>query len=225
MELKGKVINFLGDSITYGDGVIDKENNRYDNIICREHNLRAVNNYGIPGTRIAYQIQPGSVSMHDLFFCGRAFMMARDADAIVVYGGVNDYLHGDAPIGCKEDRLPQTFWGGVNYLMNILRYIYPDKPIAFITPAKCFENGKLSCLEKSPNPTKREDALPLEGYVNIIKEAAQTRGIPVLDLYNDFEINPLIDEHRERYTKDGLHFNDEGHKILAKYVSEFLLKI
>ena len=31
MELKGKTINFLGDSITEGVGVSDIQNNRYDN--------------------------------------------------------------------------------------------------------------------------------------------------------------------------------------------------
>ena len=46
MDLKGKAINFLGDSITCGVGVSDVENNRFDNIICREHGLRLRNNYG-----------------------------------------------------------------------------------------------------------------------------------------------------------------------------------
>ena len=33
MDLKGKTINFLGDSITEGCGVTDIEANRYDNVI------------------------------------------------------------------------------------------------------------------------------------------------------------------------------------------------
>ena len=58
MELKGKIIDFLGDSITEGYGVSDKENNRYDNILKRECELKATYNYGIGGTRLAHQTKP-----------------------------------------------------------------------------------------------------------------------------------------------------------------------
>ena len=50
MDLKGKTINFLGDSITEGCGVTDIEANRYDNVIKRNCQLKKVNNYGIGGT-------------------------------------------------------------------------------------------------------------------------------------------------------------------------------
>lgn len=99
MELKGKIIDFLGDSITEGVGVRDIENNRYDNILKRKYGLKAVYNYGIGGTRYAHQSKPSLKPRHDLCFCGRAFNLNPDADIIVVYGGVNDYIHGDAPIG------------------------------------------------------------------------------------------------------------------------------
>ena len=62
MELKGKVINFLGDSITEGSGVSDIANCRYDNVIHREYGLAAHNNYGIGGTRLAYQKNPSQTS-------------------------------------------------------------------------------------------------------------------------------------------------------------------
>ncbi len=225
MEIRGKIINFLGDSITEGDGVVDKANNRYDNIILREYGLKAVHNYGVCGTKIAHQSVPSEIPRHDLCFCGRAYDMNRDADIIVVFGGVNDYLHGDAPIGCKEDRRPSTFWGGVNFLMRILKYIYRDRTIVFITPARCFEHGVVSSLRRSPDPNKRDDAMPLEGYVEIIKEAGELNGIPVLDLYNTFEIDPNRPEDSARYTKDGLHFNDEGHKILARHIANYLLSL
>ena len=54
MELKGKIIDFLGDSITEGVGVTDRENNRYDNILKRQFGLKATYNYGIGGTRIVF---------------------------------------------------------------------------------------------------------------------------------------------------------------------------
>ena len=56
--------------------------------------LKKVNNYGIGGTRIAHQNVPSEKPRYDLCFCGRAYNMERNADIIVVYGGVNDYIHG-----------------------------------------------------------------------------------------------------------------------------------
>ena len=52
MELKGKKINFLGDSITFGAGVSDPDN-RFTVRIGRSAELAASRNYGISGTRIA----------------------------------------------------------------------------------------------------------------------------------------------------------------------------
>ena len=41
MTLEGKIIDFLGDSITEGVGVVDRENNRYDNVLKKTCNLKA----------------------------------------------------------------------------------------------------------------------------------------------------------------------------------------
>lgn len=42
MKLEGKSIAFLGDSITEGTGVDDKENNRYDHVIQQRCSLKPV---------------------------------------------------------------------------------------------------------------------------------------------------------------------------------------
>ncbi len=223
MELKHKKIAFLGDSITQGCGTTAIEN-RYDNVLMREEGLSAVFNYGIGGTRIAHQKNPTSIACFDLNFCGRAFLIDQSADMIVVFGGVNDYLHGDAPIGTTEDHTPATFYGAVWYLMKTLKENYPQTPIAFITPAHCFFEN-VSDREISKNGCKQPDALPLQGYVNIIKERAAEFHIPVLDLYNELGIDPNDPVERKEYTIDGLHFNDKGHIVIAHKLSDFLKQL
>lgn len=224
MKIEGKVINFLGDSITEGTGVTDVANNRYDNVICREYKLKANNNYGIGGTRLAHQGKPSEKPRYDLCFCGRAYNLDPSADITVVYGGVNDYIHGDAPIGSPEDTTPATFWGGVNFIMNLLKENFKDKPVVFLTPARMCLHG-VSDETVSARPMKRSDAMPLVNYVEIIKEAGKAHGIPVLDMYHTLPINPNLPEHSEKYTVDGLHFNDAGHQIIAKHVAEFLMSL
>ena len=221
MDLQNKIIDFLGDSITEGVGVADRENNRYDNVLKRECHLKAVYNYGIGGTRLAHQSTPSEKPRHDLCFCGRAYDLNRSAEIIVVYGGINDFIHGDAPIGKMGDKTPATFCGAVYFLMNLLRTLYPEKTVVFMTPARC-NFGGISSLYPSNHPKKRDDALPAIAYGNIIKETAKQFEIPVLDLYNELGIDPNDEADRLAFTADGLHFNDAGHYVLAKKLKEFL---
>lgn len=221
MILKGKRVAFLGDSITEGVGVEDIINGRYDNIIKQKCNLKETYNYGIGGTRIAHQTKPSEKPRFDLCFCGRAYNINSDADIIVVYGGVNDYIHGDAPFGSLGDSTPSTFCGGVEFLMNILKELYPNSKIIFMTPARMF-HGDIKDEFPSPDKNKLSDAKPLLEYVKIIEKTAEKHNIPVLNLYEKLPINPNIAEHKEKYTADGLHFNDEGHKIIADLLIEFI---
>lgn len=220
MELKGKIIDFLGDSITEGVGVCD-QNNRYDNVAHRRLELAAHYNYGIGGTRLAHQSAPSEIPRYDLCFCGRAYMLEKSADLIVVYGGVNDYIHGDAYFGKMEDRTPETFCGAVYFLMNLLKTNYEGKQIVFMTPAHMhFKGISDKCL--SGRPMKKPDAQPLSAYVEVIKARGEELGIPVLDLFEKLPIDPNNESDREKYTVDGLHFNDVGHEILANTLCDFL---
>lgn len=222
MELKEKIIDFLGDSITEGVGVENCETGRYDNIIKARCGLKAVYNYGIGGTRIAHQRIPSDKARFDLCFCGRAYDLNPDADIIVVYGGVNDYIHGDAPIGNLGDNTPATFCGGVEHLMSLLEEMYPSAQKVFMTPAHmCLDN--LSDAVPSEDARKHgTEGKPLAEYVKIVEETGKKHGIPVLNLYERLPINPNIPEQRDRFTADGLHLNDAGHRVLADLLIDFI---
>ena len=221
MKLEGLTVNFLGDSITEGTGVSNVAENRYDNRLKTAYNLKAINNYGIGGTRLAHQEKPSEKTRYDLCFCGRAYNMDPHADLIVVYGGVNAYIHGDAYFGKMEDRTPETFCGAVYYLMELLQSLYPGTPVVFMTPAHCNFKGT-SDKEVSPRPMKKPDAKPLAEYVKVIKARGTELGIPVLDLFENLGIDPNNEEEKARYTTDGLHFNDEGHAFIARALGNFL---
>ena len=221
MKLKGKRINFLGDSITEGACVIDKDANRYDNCLKRIAKLRAVYNFGISGTRLAHQIRPSAKPRMDLCFSGRAYDLNPNADITIVYGGVNDYLHGDAPIGNWGDSTPATFYGAVRFIMTLLKERFPKQTVVFMTPARCYYCG-IDMYKPSTDPKKGVNPLPLLDYVNIIMRTGKELGVPVLDLYHTLPIDPYNEEENKKYTADGLHFNDEGHKVLATHLKSFL---
>lgn len=211
MQLEGKRIAFLGDSITEGTGVADRENNRYDNRLKASLGLAAVYNHGIGGTRLAHKSVPSEKPRYDLCFCGRAYDLERDADAVVVFGGTNDYGHGDAPMGESENETPATYMGAVRFLMKYLTAEFPGKPVVFMTPARRYGDEQPSRRHPG-NGTER----PLLDYVDAIKEIARDFDhVHVLDLYRDLGIDPNKEEDLKKYAPDGLHFNDAGHARIA----------
>ena len=121
MNLKNKKINFLGDSITEGVGTSGQEH-IYLNILRESVGLAEARNYGISGTRYAIQKGTKSRPKDDYVdvnsFSERFDKMEDDADIIVVFGGTNDYGHGDAPLGKFSDCTPDTFYGACHYLYD-----------------------------------------------------------------------------------------------------------
>lgn len=224
MNLENKIIDFLGDSITEGAGVEDCIESCYRNIIKRKCNLKEAYTHAISGTRIAHQKNPSEKPRYDLCFCGRAYDLNENADVIVVYGGVNDFIHGDAPFGKMTDNMPNSFCGGVEFLMNLLCELYPKAQKVFLTPARCVY--KTIHYEKtSDRDMKAPDSKPLKAYVDVIVEKGKEHNIPVLNLYEKLPIDPAIKEDCEKYMVDGLHFNKYGHEVLADLLIEFLENI
>ncbi|MBR1582513.1 MAG: SGNH/GDSL hydrolase family protein [Spirochaetales bacterium] len=219
MELKGKTIDFLGDSLT--EGLYLKDNgNRYDNYIARTCGLKKANNYGIGGTRIAFQSRPSEKAKHDLDFCGRCYLMDPDADIIVVFGGTNDYGHGDAPFGKIGDKERTTFCGAVDYLINKIRELYPSAKLVMVTPGHRFDDATTPPIDKYQR--LGIEGRQLEDYVDAMVRIAKSYDVPILNLLEKLDIDPKKPEDREKYTRDGLHYNDLGHVKLGECVAQFL---
>jgi len=208
MELWGKKIAFLGDSITEGTGVSDCENNRYDNRIGAALGLSAVYNHGIGGTRLAHKSVPSEKPRYDLTFCGRVYNLERDADVIVVFGGTNDYGHGDAPLGEMSDRTPWTFYGALHCLFFGLVTRYPESTIVIMTPLH--------------RESEDMDTPGLHAYAKAIREVAEYYSLPVLDLWASSGIQPKVPAIRQRYFADHVHPNDNGHAVVANKLKRFL---
>lgn len=123
------------------------------------------------------------------------------------------------PLGVMDDRTPYTFYGALHTLYAGLLAKYPYAEIVAATPLhRCGES----------NPSEKAELLhipwnpPLSRYVAAIREVAQYYAIPVLDLYAISRIQPELPACRECFCPDGLHPNDEGHRILAERIASFL---
>ena len=213
MELKGTKINFLGDSITEGAGT-SSHDKMFTMLIEREYGA-ICQNYGIGGTRIARQKTP-TEEKWDRDFISRVPEMDNDADIVVVFGGTNDFGHGDAPIGTMSDRTPYTFYGALHCLYTALTEKYPDVPVVILTPLhRLNEDSPKGDNKPAPVGTLKE-------YVNIIREVAEYYSFPVLDLYKESGLQPKVPVIQQKYIPDGLHPNDAGNEILAHKIARFL---
>lgn len=217
MELKGKKILFLGDSITEGWGTSSNEKIFWSLLSSRDG--AEVTGYGIGGTRIARQKLPSEEAKYDQHFVSRVEGMESKADVVVVFGGTNDYGHGDAPIGTPSDRTDGTFYGALHCLYQALLKKYPAAQIVVMTPLHRQGENNLY------NEFGFRNVASLGTYVKIIKEVAAFYALPVLDLYSLSGIQPDVPLLKERYAPDGLHPNDAGHERIYRLLREFLIRL
>lgn len=217
MELKGKKINFLGDSITEGCCATSPERG-FVEVMKRRYDLAEARNYGIGGSRIASQKVPVFPGTPDRNYCMRAAQMDADADIVVVLGGTNDYGHGDAPLGTNHDRTPETFYGACHVLFQLLKERYPQSVILVATPLH-----RASEDDPYGEGYRSFPSAPLKEYVCILRQTAAQYQLSVLDLFETSAIKAHIPEIAAQLTTDGLHPNDVGHAILACEIGEYLL--
>ncbi|MBR6668768.1 MAG: SGNH/GDSL hydrolase family protein [Clostridia bacterium] len=209
MNLQGLKINFLGDSITEGHGCTCDEA-KFTSLIATKYGA-VTRCYGIGGTRLARQTAPSENPRHDLDFPSRVAEMDPDADLIVVFGGTNDFGHGDAPFGASEDRTADTFCGALHELYTSLLKKYPEAVIMVMTP-----------LHRASECEPNMHGKVLADYVSAIRAAAEYYSLPVLDLWAVSGIQPAVPVMKDKYMPDGLHPNDAGHVILTGKIVKFI---
>lgn len=210
MELKGKSFVFLGDSITEGFGATAADKH-FHQIIKEKCGLNSAYNAGIGGTRIAKRTVPSDYHKIDLYYASRVEILPKDADAVIVFGGTNDYGHGDAKIGNIDDTDVYTFFGALNTLYKNLKDKYADAKIIFMTPLKRVN-------ETEPHLPENK---VLFDFVEAIRIFTAKNNIPLIDLYD----SDIFDPYDAEFVPDGLHPNDNGHAVMAEYISQKLIEI
>lgn len=209
MEIQGKTIVFLGDSITQGVGA-SSEKNVFHQITARNFNLKSAINFGISGTRIAKQTKFYN-QFYDLYFELREDIMPRDVDAVFVFGGTNDYGHGDAKMGEEDSVDVYTFCGALNSLILKLKKDYSGKEIIFMTPMH---------RTNETEPSAPENKV-LEDYVIAMRNICKKHNIKLIDAFENLNLDPKDKD----YFGDGLHPTDKDHFELGMFVGNELLKI
>ena len=206
-------LNFLGDSITEGAWATEPKYNFVSRV--GEKLGCKVNNYGISGTRIAMQTVPSANPVFDKDFLTRAKEMS-DADIVFVFGGTNDYGHGDSEIGDLTSLDSHTFCGAVRNLATYLCERYGKRNVCFILPLHRYDEdnprGEFGAQTKL-RPSLKE-------YVKAEIAVLDDMGMRYLDFRDSFP-TPAVNTPTE-YFQDGLHPTNKGHELIADMISDYV---
>lgn len=206
-------INFLGDSITYGAG-LDNPADRYSTLVAKHFGAEECN-YGVGGTRIAMQ-RTWVNDYDENVFMRRAVQMEKNVDFTFVFGGTNDYGHGDAKLGCFDDRDAYTFYGAFHELVAYLVASFPKERLCFVLPIPRYDQDN----PRGENGVKQEPVGTLFRYIEAEKKVLAYYGVEYLDLSDSFYV-PTAPNSSNLFL-DGLHPNAAGHQVLADRLIAYL---
>lgn len=208
---RGKTINFIGDSITYGaytpvggSSPNKRAEKRYCEIAC-ERLGATCRNYGVSGISISstsYQSPTGAISL-------RYSSMDAAADMVVIAGGTNDYGTGVA-LGTIADTTDVSFYGSLHVLCSGLCEKYPGKRIVFLTP-----------FHRSSEAANKVGAT-LAQYKQAIYDVARDEfGFAVVDGWT-VGLSPKNAKVKAEYIVDGVHPNPIGHELIGASLARIL---
>lgn len=140
-----------------------------------------------------------------------------EVELLLIGHGVNDY-HAGTPIENKENIYDEyTYTGAIRSAVRTLQNAYPDMRIVLVTaPYTWYTNEGLSCEEYVLGGNVLED------YVNAETEVAEELGVEMIDLYHDVFPHATYEDWT-LYSVDGLHPNEEGRKLLAQIIIDYLV--
>lgn len=208
-DISGAVITATGDSVvsaTTGESTTGG----YVKLIADQYDM-TYENVAVGGGTIASGIinQNGNTAFS---ICDSISSMRKDADIILLSGGVNDQAMinheledlGELTADFTSQLNKATLYGGLEYLLRQAVYKWSNKTILFIIPHRM---------------TKALD------YRTAVHAACEKYGVPVVDLTESSPDFYYLKEFQTQYTAnaDGWHPNESGY--LKFYVPQILAAI
>lgn len=148
-----------------------------------------------------------------LRLCGRVKSgVSGQPDMIVLYAGANDAWFFNRRPGIFDESdslsdgygLPTSLKASISYVCEMLRSRFPDAPLLLVTPVEMTKT-------EVETVTKVSD---------IIEKVASDYGADILRADKVVPIRRDDELSGFRYTKDGVHTNPDGARLLAEYIIE-----
>ena len=174
-------IAFLGDSITLGYALDERDRDRFPAVFCRMTGHEEIN-LGITGTLVA---RAGLSAFDGTAYVDR-YPQTAGADYAVVFGGTNDYFWSDTPISGGDG--DAYFDNAVRSLCLGLLELFPKENILFLTPYPHHGIGNFAggshWRESGEHDTDNVNFVghTLSDYADVLCKICAEYGIRVLDL-------------------------------------------
>lgn len=152
-----------------------------------------------------------------------------DSDLVIVWAGANDWAGTTATtLGDTAALNPNTalteidiskVFGAVRAIIETVN-TKTNAKLLFITPTQRYSttgNSPDSAQPVDENGEVIRNEHTLQEYVDAIRFACASFGVPCLDAYRECGINRFS---LSKYTDDGLHANTAGEKLLAAFIAK-----
>ena len=212
---EGKSAVFVGDSITYGS----KTKKVYYQYLKESMGLKSATSMSVSGASISATSDYGHTKQPLI----DTYLNIPAADLIVVFLGTNDYGH-ESPLGTMADTTDVSFYGALNVIIPGMQAAYPSSKIVFVTPIHRygFGSSKITGVAFTHDSTPNGHDATLGDYAAALKVACAAYGVDVIDLYEEYPLDPSDAAVRSQYMTDGLHPNADGHKMMADIMEEHI---
>ena len=242
LDLSGKTVGFLGDSITAGNGASPQTTNRYSTVFCNIAGCTE-KNLGNAGTCLAANTKNGRNS--ERFITRVTSANISGCDLLIIFGGTNDFSYDIKPVGdhfeeetitgssCTgtKKRVPnsdnETFSGALHELLLAIRAIKPELPIVFITPLTrtSYPGASTSLPDAGSRPSSDEQNANgnyLSDFTDAIKDICAFYGVAVFESTNHVPFDYVRDLNKV-YVADNVHPNNKGHAVLATALYRWII--
>lgn len=203
---------FMGDSITAGsyDMMNPAQGKSWAGRFAATTGLK-IKNAGVGGSAIATratdtrwvfdQYTANKANAYDLVIMGGGVNDARSKVAIGEILDIDDAATLEASVDLS------TFAGGMQWLFYNVRSTWKDAKLFYIA------NFRLD----GHNVGNAQD---MSAYFAVAKTLCEKYGVTFIDLYNNTELNMLLQSVDTRYMPDRLHPTSDGYDIIFPYIRE-----
>lgn len=199
---KVKKMIAIGDSITHGtyhEGDWHVADPNFATLVKEALGYEELFNYGANGVSVS-----STSDTNGEYAMSLRIGEMEDGELALVAGGTNDYGT-SVELGSPKDRTDVSFYGALWIFYSELKKKY--EKVYIVTPIRRREDG-----ENKVGKT-------LADYREAIEVRAKEFGFPVIDGYG-VPIDPKNEKDAKKYITDGLHPNQAGHELYAKYLIE-----
>ena len=211
----GKKWACVGDSLTEANVATTKH---YFEYIAEQSGINTVN-MGVGGSGYMKRNNENKA------FYQRIANVPTDADVVTIFGSGNDTSIASGAVwetvlGTYTDDTTDTICGCVNATLDAYFAVMPVAPIGIIAPTPWMGY-----------PTTLTTGNRMAEYTEKLRQIAEYRGVPFLDLYHHSNLRPENEANRDECfydgnpldgNGDGVHPNALGHEIIAPKIYEFV---